>query len=79
MGAVVAHHEYFSVWLGGVRVCDFILEAHSGAGECDVLAIRGQPGLVGATVVDLGGGHDPTRGDYAWVRVGEVNRQNLPV
>src|SRR5712692_4787078 len=40
MGSVVPHHEQFAVGLRRIRVNPFILETHSGTGECDRLSIR---------------------------------------
>src|SRR5580704_7978879 len=40
VGSVVPHHEQFAVGLRRIRVNPFILETHSGTGECDQLSIR---------------------------------------
>src|SRR5258708_4590181 len=40
MCSVVPHYEQFAVGLRRIRVNPFILETHSGTGECDRLSIR---------------------------------------
>src|SRR5215469_6489856 len=40
MGSVASHYEQFAVGLRRIRVDPFLLETHSGTGECDLLSIR---------------------------------------